>query len=192
MVDLREISFPKVTESEPGGPRSSIFNTRNPLLPKIDAGWFNTSDRFKNIIGFIDFPNLYSGHTLFRKLPKVIKDTSAINYRRQRIRVIRVTNGMLRAHHFQEGDNVTAMDTGKALPFITNGRPSNTKSSRGFMEDAPNTVSNLNKAQYRQSPITGFTKYIPVLNTGANTCIGYTNTVSYLKYRFFNHTVIVH
>ncbi|MBW0491628.1 hypothetical protein O181_031343, partial [Austropuccinia psidii MF-1] len=47
------------------------------------------------------------------------------------------------------------------------------------MEDPPNTVSNLNTAQYRQSP-----------NTVENTCIGYTNTGFHLKYRFLQHTVM--
>ncbi|MBW0469597.1 hypothetical protein O181_009312 [Austropuccinia psidii MF-1] len=61
------------------------------------------------------------------------------------------------------------------------------------MEDPPNTFSNLNTAQYRQNPNTGFTKYRPVLNTGANTsidsntCIGYTNTGLNLKYIFLHH-----
>ncbi|MBW0511750.1 hypothetical protein O181_051465 [Austropuccinia psidii MF-1] len=46
----------------------------------------------------------------------------------------------------------------------------------GFMEDPPNTVSNLNTAQYRKIPNTAFTKYRPFLNTGAHACIGYRNT----------------
>ncbi|MBW0546912.1 hypothetical protein O181_086627 [Austropuccinia psidii MF-1] len=45
--------------------------------------------------------------------------------------------------------NVTAMETDRELPFITNAESSNTSSARGFMEDSPNTVSNLNTAQYR-------------------------------------------
>ncbi|MBW0497628.1 hypothetical protein O181_037343 [Austropuccinia psidii MF-1] len=60
----------------------------------------------------------------------------------------------------------------------------------GFMEDPLNTVSNLNTAQCRQNPNTGFTKYRPVLNTGANTHIGYTNTGLHLKYRFLHHKVM--
>ncbi|MBW0540176.1 hypothetical protein O181_079891 [Austropuccinia psidii MF-1] len=45
----------------------------------------------------------------------------------------------------------------------------------GFMEDPPNT------AQYRKTPNIEFTKYRPVLNTGANTCIEYTNTTSQIQ-----------
>ncbi|MBW0502586.1 hypothetical protein O181_042301 [Austropuccinia psidii MF-1] len=101
MVGLRAILFAKVSDLEPGGPSSSRFNTRNSLLPTIDAGWLNTFNRFKTIIGFIDVINLFSGNTLFRKLPQVIKDTSTINYRRQRIRVIRVTNGSQLSTHLQ-------------------------------------------------------------------------------------------
>ncbi|MBW0514600.1 hypothetical protein O181_054315 [Austropuccinia psidii MF-1] len=33
-------------------------------------------------------------------------------------------------------------------------------------------------------------KYRPVLNIGANTCIGYTNTGLHLKYRFLQHAVM--
>ncbi|MBW0471441.1 hypothetical protein O181_011156 [Austropuccinia psidii MF-1] len=79
---------------------------------------------------------------------------------------------------------VTAMETGRALPFITNRKSSNTSSARGFMEDSPNTVSNLNTSQYRKNPKKGFSKYRPALNTGSNTCIdsndciGSTNTGS--------------
>ncbi|MBW0549315.1 hypothetical protein O181_089030 [Austropuccinia psidii MF-1] len=93
MVVLRAISFPKVEELTPGGPSSSRFNTRNPLLLTIDAGWLNRPNRFKTLIGFIDVVNLCSGHTIFRKLLQVIKDTITIKYRRWRIRVIGVTNG---------------------------------------------------------------------------------------------------
>ncbi|MBW0470010.1 hypothetical protein O181_009725 [Austropuccinia psidii MF-1] len=93
MVGLRTVSFPKVSESAPGGPRDSRFNTMNPLLPKIDAGWFNNSNRFKTIIGFIDVLNLCKFHTLFRKIPQVIKDTSNIKYRRWGNKVVGVTNG---------------------------------------------------------------------------------------------------
>ncbi|MBW0541277.1 hypothetical protein O181_080992 [Austropuccinia psidii MF-1] len=60
----------------------------------------------------------------------------------------------------------------------------------GFMEDPPNTVLNLNTAQYRQNANTGLTKYMPVLNTGTNTFIGYTNTCLYLKYIFLHHKVM--
>ncbi|MBW0466162.1 hypothetical protein O181_005877 [Austropuccinia psidii MF-1] len=49
----------------------------------------------------------------------------------------------------------------------------------GFMEDPLNTVSNLNTAQYRKNP-----------STGANTCIGYTNTGLHLKYRFLQPTIM--
>ncbi|MBW0573875.1 hypothetical protein O181_113590 [Austropuccinia psidii MF-1] len=93
MVGLRAISFPKVTELAPGGPSSSTLNTRNPLLPTIDAGWLNNSNRLKTIIGFIDVPNLCRGHTPFRKLPQGIKDARTVKYRRWGIIIIRVTNG---------------------------------------------------------------------------------------------------
>ncbi|MBW0465005.1 hypothetical protein O181_004720 [Austropuccinia psidii MF-1] len=50
-----------------------------------------------------------------------------------------------------------------------------------FMEDPPNTVSNLNTTQYSQNPHKGFTKYRPVLNTGENTCIDKNGCIEYIN-----------
>ncbi|MBW0557467.1 hypothetical protein O181_097182 [Austropuccinia psidii MF-1] len=64
--------------------------------------------------------------------------------------------------------NVTGMKKDRELPFITNAESSNTSSARSFMEDSPNTVSNLITAQYR-------CKHLYWIH----------------QYRFFNHTIMV-
>ncbi|MBW0584642.1 hypothetical protein O181_124357, partial [Austropuccinia psidii MF-1] len=92
----------------------------------------------------------------------------------------------------QEWICVTAKEAG-ALPIIFN--------NHYFIDTLQNPISkgvsfnilqiqfsDLNTVSYREDPNTGFTKYRPVINTGANTCIGFTNTGFNPTSNFFQHT----
>ncbi|MBW0532213.1 hypothetical protein O181_071928, partial [Austropuccinia psidii MF-1] len=93
---------------------------------------------------------------------------------------------------------VTAKEAG-ALPIIFNDHysidtPQNPISKGVSFNNLQIQFPDLNTVSYRQDPNTGFTKYSPVINTGANTCIdcitciGFTNTGFNPTSNFFQHT----